>query len=127
MRGNSNQIMKRSLITDSKERKARVSQSDVPASSLEKALRVARAIGDNYAFSPTRPLDVAVALQMSPTSSKFRMLCGTAIAYGLTDGGYNASQITVLPLARRILEPTSEGDDLQARREAVLKPRILQN
>jgi len=102
-----------------------VSQSDVPAFSLDRALRIARAIGESYAFSPTAPLDVAVGLTMSPASSQFRMLCGASIAYGLTEGGYNAPAISTTALARRILEPTVEGDEMQARREASLRPRVL--
>ena len=52
-------------------------------------------------------------------------MCGSAIAYGLTEGGYNAKEISVEPLAKRILTPLEEGDDLTAKREAALKPRVL--
>ncbi len=62
---------------------------------------------------------------MTPTSGPFRMLCGAAIAYGLTSGGYNANQIAVEPLAKRILRPLEDGDDLNAKREAFLRPRII--
>jgi predicted nucleotide-binding protein len=106
-------------------KRSRVSQSDVPWYSLEDALRIPRAIGDHYAFKPTRPLDVAAALGMQPTTSGFRMLTGSAVAYGLTEGGYGASLISVTQLARRILQPLKEGDDIQARREAFLMPRVL--
>ncbi len=107
------------------DRKSRVSQTDVPNYSLDDALRVAKAIGDNYAFKDATPLEVATALNMTLASSGFRMLCGSSIAYGLTEGGYNAGHISVQPLAKRILEPTEEGDDLTARRQAILQPRIL--
>lgn len=116
--------MKKDNIQDVKERRSRVSQGDVPAYSLDDALAVAKAIGENYAFGPVKPLHLAAALAISPTSSFFRMLCGTSIAYGLTEGGYNASEITTTSLAQRILQPTIEGDDLAAKREAFLKPRI---
>lgn len=102
-----------------------LSQSDVPAYSLEDALRVARAIGDNYAFGDTLPLKVAQALNMAPNSGPFRMLCGASTAYGLTEGGAFAESIKVLPLGKRILRPLEEGDDLAARREALLQPRIF--
>ena len=110
---------------DAQLRRSRVSQSDVPAYSLDQALRIPQAIAENYASKPTAPLDVAAALSMSPTSSQFRMLCGASIAYGLTDGGYNSSQIEVTVLGRRIVAPTLEGDDAIARREAALRPRVL--
>ena len=106
-------------------KRAYVSQTDIPALGLDQALRVPRAIADSYGKNPTRPLRVAEALNMSPTSGTFRMLCGAAIAYGLTEGGYNSAVISLTPLGRRIVAPTEEGDDDAARREAVLRPRIL--
>ncbi len=102
-----------------------VSQADVPAGSLDRALRIPRAIADNYGYKPTSPLQVAVALDVQPSSSSFRMLTGAAIAYGLTAGGYNAETISITPLAMRIVRPTTEGDDIAAKREAFLKPRVI--
>ena len=103
----------------------RISQSDVPAFSLDEALRVAIAIADNYASKPTKPLEVAAAMNLAPNSSQFKMLTGSAIAYGLTSGGYNAAEISLTPLASRILSPLEEGDDLIAKREALLSPNIV--
>ena len=106
-------------------RRSRVSQADVPAYSLDQALRIAEAIGENYAFKPTAPIHVAAAVSLSPQSSQFRMICGASITYGLTTGGYNSAQIEVTPLGRRIVAPTTEGDDIIARREAALRPRVV--
>jgi len=102
-----------------------VSQSDIPSLSLEKALRVAIAIGDSYGFKPATPLQVAKALEIAPTTSGFKMLTGASIAYGLTTGGYNAATIGITPLGLRIVRPTDEGGDLKAKKEAVLRPRII--
>jgi len=66
-----------------------LSQTDVPSLSLDQALRVARAF-DECGGRPARPLDIARALKVQPTSGPFKTLCGAAIAYGLTEGGYNA-------------------------------------
>ncbi len=79
------------------EQRTRLNQSDIPAFSLEKALSVARAIGDNYAFKPATPLDVASALGLIPTTGGFRMLTGASVAYGLTSGGYSANEISITP------------------------------
>lgn len=106
-------------------RRQYLSQSDVPAYPLARALRVPQAIADHYAKSPTRPLRVAEAINMQPSSGSFRMLTGAAIAYGLTDGGYNAEQISITPLGKRIVAPTVEGDDRLAMREAMLRPRVI--
>lgn len=105
--------------------KTRVSQTDVPAYPLEQALRVPRAIAENYASAPTAPLRVAKALNSQPGSGHFRMLCGAAIAYGLTDGGYNAPEIKLTPLGKRVTRPLKDGDDLTAKREALLRPRVI--
>lgn len=61
------------------------SQADVPSMTLDKAIKLAKAIVDNYASKPATPLQVAKALDVLPSSSGFRMLCGASIAYGLTN------------------------------------------
>lgn len=111
--------------TSPNSRKARVSQTDVPRYPLDDALRVARAIADEYGKRPVSPLDIAVALNMKPTTGSFRYLCGAAMAYGLTDGGPRSPQIGLTELGRRIVAPTEEGDDQLAMREALLQPRVV--
>src|SRR3990170_1402573 len=90
--------------------RTRISQQDVPAFSLEAALRIPKAIADNFGYKPTSPLQVAGGLEVQPTSGGFRMLTGAAVAYGLTAGGYNANQISIEPLGLRIVRPTAEGE-----------------
>lgn len=102
-----------------------LSQTEVPGCVLDEALRVPQAIADNYAGKPTSPLNVAAALDMQPNAGRFRLLSGAAIAYGVTSGGPNASEIAITPLGKRIVRPTKEGDDLLARREALLRPRLV--
>ncbi|MCD9031977.1 nucleotide-binding protein [Luteimonas sp. Y-2-2-4F] len=106
-------------------KRAYMSQADVPSYSLAQALRIPRAIAEHYGFKPATPLNVAAALDMQPTSSTFRQICGASIAYGLTKGGYNAAEISIEPLGMRIVRPTIEGDDLIAKREALVKPRVV--
>ena len=53
------------------------------------------------------------------------MITGASIAYGLTDGGAQSDQISLTPLALRVFKPKTEGDDLIAKREAFLKPRVV--
>lgn len=102
-----------------------MSQEDVPAYELDEALLVPKALLQQYGGHPSTPLDVAAAMDLTPTSGKFRMLCGAAIAYGLTVGGYNAAQISVTDLAKQVIEPQEEDADLAGKREAIMKPRIL--
>jgi predicted nucleotide-binding protein len=107
-----------------KKERTYLSQSDVASHSIDKALKVAEAIVNNYGSKPAKPLDVAKVLEVMPQSSGFRMLTGASIAYGLTDGGWNAAQISLTPLALKILKPKTETDTLDGKREALLKPRV---
>lgn len=102
-----------------------VSQSDVPRHSLEEALRVPFAISDQYGKKPTRPIDVGKALGILPSSGGFRTLAGAALAYGFTDAGPRSEVIGLDSLGIRIVSPTEEGDDLLAKREALLRPRVV--
>jgi hypothetical protein len=108
-----------------RKKRARVSQTDVPRHSLSEAIRVASALSDEFAKKPTKPFYVADAIGVSPSSSRFRTLTGAAVAYGLTAGGYNASEIELTEIGRRAVSPTSEGDDLLAKREAIMRPRVM--
>lgn len=111
--------------TAEQKRKARLFQEDVPSYSLEQALRVARSIADNYAFKPTKPVNVAGAMGMTHTAGPFRAISGASAAYGLTTGASQAPEIGITPLGMRILRPTIVGDDIAAKREALLKPKVV--
>lgn len=100
-------------------------QSDVPAASLDEALRVPAAILEHYAGKPTSPLYLAKALNVDPKGSQLKVLTGAAIAFGLIEGGAQAANITITDLARTILRPKSEGADSFGKREAILKPRVF--
>src|SRR5207244_3150722 len=71
--------------------------------------------------------DVAMALELSPTSSQWRMLAGCALAYGLTTASFSAERIALSDLGRRIVAPTVEGDDHRAMIEAMMRPRVLRD
>jgi hypothetical protein len=105
--------------------RGRVSQSDVPRHTLPEALRIAQALNDEFAKQPTKPFYVAEAIDVSPSSSRFRTLSGAAVAYGLTNGAYNAAEISLTEIGRRAVAPTAEGDDLLAKREALMRPRVI--
>ncbi len=106
------------------QKRAKVSQTDFPNITLEHALRIAQSIWDNFAGKGAAPHNIAMALDLSPTSGGWRNLCGSSIAYGLTEGGYNATQIALTDLGRRIVAPTEEGDDAFAKVDALLQPRL---
>jgi hypothetical protein len=99
-------------------------QADFPQTILQQAQKIASAIVDNFAGKEGSPPDIALAIGVSPTSSAWPSMAGSSIAYGLTDGGVNANSIKLTPLGRKLVAPEQEGDDLAARREAIMKPRI---
>jgi predicted nucleotide-binding protein len=102
-------------------------QSDFPLTSLQQAQKIASAIVDNFAGDGGSPPDVALALGTSPTSSAWPALTGAAIAYGLIDGGINANTMKLTSLGKRLVAPEAEGEDLTARREAILRPKVLRD
>ena len=100
-------------------------QADFPQTDLQQAQKIASALVDNFAGTEGSPPDIALAIGISPTSSTWQLITGSAIAYGLSDGGVNANKIKLTALGRKLVAPENEGDDLTARREAIMKPRIL--
>lgn len=108
----------------SEDKRVYFKQADFPLTTLQQAQKIASAIVDNFAAKKGSPPDIALAIGISPTSSSWQSLTGSSIAYELTDGGIHANKIKLTSLGRRLVAPESEGDDLVARREAILKPRI---
>lgn len=106
-------------------RRTYISQAEIPRLVLSEAILLAKGLYDDFAGKPTPPHQLAMAVDISPTSSKWKELCGVSIAYGLTEGGYNAKTISLTELGKRIVAPTEEGDDLRAKVEAVLRPKIV--
>jgi predicted nucleotide-binding protein len=100
-------------------------QSDFPLVSLQQAQKIASAIMDNFAGDGGSPPDIALAVGISPTSSAWQALAGASIAYGLTSGGVKAARMTITDLGQKLVAPREEGADIAARREAIMKPRIL--
>jgi predicted nucleotide-binding protein len=105
-------------------KRTNISQADCPNVTLEQSLKIAQGIWDHYAGKGAAPHNVAMALDLSPTSGGWRNLCGASMAYGLTEGGYAANEITLTELGRRIVAPTSEDDDSKALQQAALFPRV---
>ncbi len=100
-------------------------QADIPRLALSEALRLPQSLYDDFAGGSAAPHQLAISVNISPTSSNWRELCGASIAYGLTQGGYNAKAITLTDLGKRIVSPTEEGQDTIAKVEAALRPSIL--
>ena len=117
--------IKKNISGPEVKKRQQLSQSDVPSYSIIDTLKIIKAIQDNYGGKSVTPVQLARALDVLPTTGSFRMLCGASIAFGLTEGGYNATEIKMTPLASRIVKPLEENDDLVAKRMAFLKPRVI--
>jgi hypothetical protein len=108
-----------------KKKVIKISQTDFPRVSLEKALEIARVLWEQFGGAPTEPHQIAIALKSSPASSSWRILTGSSIAYSLTDGGYNSKNIVLTSLGKSVVAPTADGETEEALVSAILKPRIM--
>ena len=111
--------------TQVKETRVRIPQSRIPRLTLQESIRIAQALYDDFAGKSAQPHQLAMATDLSPTSSGWQYLCGASLAYGLTEGGYNAARISLTSLGKKLVAPTREGEDQSALLEAVLAPTIL--
>ena len=116
---------KKSRTSLSAETRTYFKQADFPQAPLQQAQKIASAIVDNFGSIGGSPPDIALALGISPTSSAWPSIAGASVAYGLTEGGVSANNVKLTPLGRKLVAPEEEGEDIDARREAIMKPRIL--
>ncbi len=105
-------------------KRAYISQSEIPRLSLSEAIRLGQSLYDDFAGKPAMPHQLAMSVDISPTSSGWQDLCGASIAYGITVGGKNAQNISLTDLGRRVVAPIVENDDLLAKVECALRPEI---
>jgi hypothetical protein len=90
-----------------------------PRHSVERALRIPKAILEQNAGKPCTPEQAAVLLGGTSAKGPFGVEIASATKYGFLDRKEGKLELT--DLARRILRPTSTEDELRAYREAVLK------
>jgi len=103
---------------EKKKRKPRES-SAYPKRSLMDALQIANAIKEHNAGNPYDRLDLAKAVNKSPTSSEFWMLITASGQFGLTEGSYAASSISLTPLGRSIVFPQSPSERAECLKKAL--------
>jgi hypothetical protein len=90
-----------------------------PRHSVERALRIPKAILEQHAGKPCTPEQAANLLGVSSVKGPFGVEIASATKYGLLER--NDGKIHLTELARRILRPTSTEDEIKGYREAVLK------
>ncbi len=96
-----------------------------PLHTLEEAISVPQAIQDKNAGKPIAPALLANALDISPSSSEFRVLTSSSFKYGLTEGTWNASAIGLFPLGNSLTKPVDPNKEIKDRQEAVLNVPVF--
>jgi hypothetical protein len=90
-----------------------------PRHSIERALRIPKAILEQNAGKPCTPEQAAVLLGGTSAKGPFAVEIASATKYAFLDRKEGKLELT--DLARRILRPTSTEDEVKGYREAVLK------
>lgn len=102
-------------------------KSDFPKHSLEEAVRVVSSIETANAGQPLPPTDTAIAMNISPGSSAYRVLLSSSFKYGLSMGSYKSDYISVTTLGNSIVAPTSPESRQKAIVQAVLAPETFKS
>ena len=90
-----------------------------PKRHLEEALEIAQAIREKNSGLPFNPTLLAESMGTTPRSSTFMMKVNSSERYGLTEGKYNDSHISLTELGRRATETEA---DAKALVEAAMRP-----
>lgn len=120
-------VKRKAPVNNTASKRIYFKQTDFPLLPLQEAQKIASALINEFGGREAPPPDIALAVEISPTSSTWGKIAGSSIAYGLTEGGINAATIKLTELGRKLVAPESEGEDVAARREAALKPRICKD
>jgi hypothetical protein len=96
-----------------------------PRRTLENALRVPEAIKAHNAGNPWRSEEVAKALDLGPRSGNFFYVTSAARDYGLTEGTRDTAQISLTPLGRAAVYPSSPEEEKAARLRAFLHVELF--
>jgi hypothetical protein len=97
-----------------------------PKHTLEEALRVSQVIEAHNAGQPYPPTETAIAMNISPGSSRLATLLSASLRYGLSNGSYKSDKIVLTSLANEIVAPVSEEQAAAARVRAALTPPTFQ-
>jgi len=81
-----------------------------PKNSLAEALKLAESIRDNNAGQPYNRIDLASSIDLTPSSSFFRLLITASNKFGLTEGSYTSENIALTELGQQIVSPTSDEE-----------------
>lgn len=98
--------------------------SNFPRHSVEKALRIPKAIIEQNAGKETTEDEAARFLGLSTSKGPFSLEISSSLKYGFLERP-SPRQVKPTELAKRIIRPQSSNDELLGLREAILKAPII--
>ena len=99
---------------ESAQRRGRGRNRPFPSITFEEALFLPKSVLEHGFDGEIQRLTLLRALEMSPSSSKTRGLISGSFKYGLTEGSYNASTLSVTENGRFISESDSASPQFKA-------------
>jgi hypothetical protein len=105
--------------TRTKKAKASPTRAKYPRHSVEKALRIPKAIIEQNAGKACTPIEAAAFLGATTAAGPFSVEISSATKYGFLERP-EPGKIQPTELARRIIRPTTPEDEVKGYREAVL-------
>ena len=96
------------------------SKAKYPRHSLDKALRIPRAILEKNEGKKCTDKDAAGFVGLTTEKGPFNVEINSSIKYGLLERP-NRREVTITDLGKKILRPQNAGDEIEGLREAVLK------
>jgi hypothetical protein len=98
--------------------------STYPRHSLDKSLRIPKAIVEQNAGKETSETEAAKYLGISNLKGPFMVEISSALKYGLLERP-NPGQLKPTELAKKIIRPQATDDEINGLREAVLKAPVI--
>jgi hypothetical protein len=100
-----------------------LSGETLPRRTLEQALRIARVLHETYAGKSATWDEMAQAMEIGSKSPNTKYLIWAAEAYGLISR--EKSTLTLAETGRKIVAPTYDAEDSEAKIKALLTPAVL--
>ncbi len=89
-----------------------------PRATIEEALKIPQVLKDKNGGNPWSPDEIANALGLSKTTTKFFYIAAAARDFGLTEGGRDSAQILLTELGRDLVYAPSKDVEAQLKRKA---------
>lgn len=106
-----------------KQDRSYVSAEALPRRTLEQVVQIPHSLHATYAGKSASLEELCRTLRIAPTSGNTKYLFAAALAYGLVTKEGNI--YTLAETGRKIVAPTYEGEDAEAKVKAVLTPTTL--